>query len=485
MSYNSSTGIITGNVSIADVRNAVHIVGTSGDTSDLGTLNLRNYGPEYALYRPYTSNALTRYYDNSNGGKPALSLFKNNTRLYPESYYTSGDIYKDENYGWNINGVSYSDLFDVIKYSNTQNKTNTVIGSELKDLSWIHRTVTTVSAYRLTDWLGYFNSAKPKVVGHTSDTDIYLSIQEDQIDSGDDVQVLIDTNGITSANMPYCVPAMDHFYMQDSTKRSFGYISLVFVKHNTGNAAVAGCARITSSSTYSGLLSSILRTTGVAESLVIADHSSSTYGTKKTAICAVITWNWLDSFTDMQTNGVVPLPGYFARAAFHSFYMDMMYGIYVNQKDSVFTVSASSPTRSGTNTISVSVKNNSGYRLRLYDIRIRMNNGSTSETSWYARSLITNGQNINAFTTTNLTASFVFGYYYSTQGQQQTGAVNGDILYRESPNPNSGYELNTSDWKYSLDLRVSQTVEVELVVKYGYTGNYGWYRWKTTLQITS
>ena len=42
----------------------------------------------------------------------------------------------------------------------------------------------------------------------------------------------------------------------------------------------------------------------IAFSLVIVDHTPQTYGTKKTALCAVITYNWLDSFTDMEANGV-------------------------------------------------------------------------------------------------------------------------------------------------------------------------------------
>ena len=152
------------------------------------------------------------------------------------------------------------------------------------------------------------------------------------------------------------------------------------------------------------------------------------------------------------------------------------------------TISASAPSITGTNRISVSVQNNTGYRLRYYDIRIRMNDGNIAEDHWYARNLIQNAQNINGFTTENFTTDFTFGYYYSTQGQQGTGTILGDELYKESPRSSEQYALDLNNRKYSLELRNSTRVEIELVIKYGYTDNIGsnyfWHRWITTLQIT-
>ena len=470
MSYNSSTGIIYENVSIQNVRQAVRIEGTASDTNDLGTLNLRNYGPEYALYRPYNSSALIRYYNNANNGKPPLSAFKNNTRLYPESYYTSGDIYKDENYGWNITGVSYTDVFNVVKYDSANGKTTTVVGAELKNLSWSHRNVVSGSAYRLTDWLGYFNMARPKVIGHTADTDIYLSVLEDEIDNGDDVQALIDTNGLTSANIPYCVPAMDHFFMQGTTKKSFSYLTLMFVKHTTSNAAVAGNIAITPSSTYSGLLSSILRRDGVATSLVILDHNRNTYGQKKTALFAVISENQINRYTDCEFNGLVPLPGYFARASFHSFYMEFTW-VFQSEDDrkAMFTVSATKP--SSSNRITITVQNNTGFRIRTYDVRIRMNDGSTSDDHQYARNLTSSAQAINGFTSTVFTVDFDIN----------SSNVN-NALYKEDPRD---YSLDYSNYRVPRNL---YSPVIELVFKFGYrennTDNYTTYSWKGNLTIT-
>lgn len=385
MSYNGNNGTITGDVSIADVKSALWISGTS--TNSLSGVCKHNNVNEMALNKPYYSTALVRYYDNSDGQKPPLSLFKGGVRTLAEKFYVTGDIDKDENFGWTIKSeTAISALSSYLTANYISGKTSSQILEKINALSWEFNGVNDEghedTTYRLISWLDYYHQATTSVYGSFNVIrDCYLEMDGDTPDGDTFAQIM------TSSPYPkLCIPSPEQYFVygDNDYKISFKecWLSLFFVKGNDPRGAVSQSVKIYQEGrllTFGECIGQIVRDPNVPKDICSVPHGDSYANRPTTQICAIITKDDLEGETSniSDISGYVPLYGYLTRGIFHSFYMDAInspswlasaFEISFDE-DTAYTHTQSSAIGAILN-FDVNVKNNTGFRLRNYEVRI-------------------------------------------------------------------------------------------------------------------